>query len=401
MFCFLLVGEGAIFAQHDVLTPPPAVSNPDSIMSSQKDVIDIVNFILKRKTTYIPDSLKVKPGKLLFAILPGVGYTLVTGLTFVTSSNVSFYTGKPSTTNLSSVSSISEFSIFDHQILIPLESNIWTKGNKFNLLGDWRYYRYPTYTYGLGGSSSLSKADLIDYSYVRVYQEVLTKIHSNYYAGLGYNLDYHINIKEKGVGDFQTYNDNATQTVSSGMLFHLLYDDRKNVNNPLQGSFGSISYRPNLTYLGSDQNWQELLCEFRKYIKLSPNSDNVLAFWNLDWFTFGGKVPYFDLPSTGWDTYSNFGRGYIQGRLRGSNMLYLEGEYRFGILRNGLIGGVVFANMQSVSEMQTTDFKTFLPGGGVGLRFKVNKFSDANFCVDYGMGLDGSGGLFFNVCEVF
>jgi hypothetical protein len=55
------------------------------------------------------------------------------------------------------------------------------------------------------------------------------------------------------------------------------------------------------------------------------------------------------LPSTGWDDQFNTGRGYIQGRFRGKNMVKLEGEYRYRITRNGLIGGVVFANVENFS----------------------------------------------------
>src|ERR1019366_3868268 len=234
---------------------------------------------------------KKKPGKLLFAILPGVGYSLVTGINAVTSLNVSFYTGKISTTYLSSITTVAEVSLFKHQIIIPVESIIWTKGNKYLWLGDWRYYKYPTPTFGLGGHSVLSNADLIDYSYIRIYQEVLKHLYSKFFAGIGYNFDYHFNIKEKGLGDFQQYNTNATKTTSSGLLLHCLYDSRKNINNPLQGFYSSIAYRNNSTFLGSDHNWQSLLLEFRKYIKLSSHSNNVLAFWSYNWFTFGGKPP--------------------------------------------------------------------------------------------------------------
>ena len=126
-----------------------------------------------------------------------------------------------------------------------------------------------------------------------------------------------------------------------------------------------------------------------------------MALWSYSWFTSGGHVPYFDLPSTGWDTYSSIGRGYIQGRLRGSDLLYLEAEYRFGLTQNGLLGGVLFVNAQSVSEINSLKFETILPGEGIGLRFKVNKLSVANFCVDYAFGMQGSRGFFFNLCEYF
>ena len=49
--------------------------------------------------------------------------------------------------------------------------------------------------------------------------------------------------------------------------------------------------------------------------------------------------------------YGNTGRGFTQGRFRGKNFVYGEADYRFGIARNRLLGGVAFANAQSVTEL--------------------------------------------------
>src|ERR1035437_1687512 len=266
IFCFFLLFCSRIMAQPE-----------------QKDIMDVVKGVFKKKSLQ-PDSLKLRPGKIFYAFLPGVGYKLVTSVCAVASINASFYLGKITDTYLSSITTYSAYSIFNHQVIIPVVSNIWTKENKFNLLGDYRYYKYPTFTYGLGGYSSLDNADKVDYSYIRVYQEVLKKIKSDFYTGLGYNLDYHLGITNPGAGNFQQYNNNAANTISSGLLLHFLFDARKNVNNPLPGYYASISCRSNFPFLGSDQNWQSLILDFRKYIKPSPRSDNILAFWSYNWF---------------------------------------------------------------------------------------------------------------------
>ena len=62
-------------------------------------------------------------------------------------------------------------------------------------------------------------------------------------------------------------------------------------------------------------------------------------------------------------------------------MMYFETEYRFGILHNGLVGGVVFANVQSFSEPVSGKFETVWPACGAGFRFKLNKFSNTNVCL--------------------
>jgi outer membrane protein assembly factor BamA len=274
-------------------------------------------------------------------------------------------------------------------------------------LGDWRYYKYPEYTYGLGGHTKEAlTSDQLNYSNIIIHEAVLRHINNSaFYAGLAYNLDYHWDISESGLpngeaSDFKKYG-LTKNSVSSGISVNALYDTRKNSINPTEAMYGSIAFCPNFTFLGSNHNYQSLIIDLRKYFKPFRHSDNVLAFWSYNWFTFNGNVPYLDLPSTGWDPYANMGRGYIQSRFRGKNLLYLEAEYRFGITRNGLFGGVVFANAQSVTDWPSNKFQTIYPAVGTGLRIKINKHSNTNLAIDYAMGLDGSRGIFINLGEVF
>ena len=127
----------------------------------------------------------------------------------------------------------------------------------------------------------------------------------------------------------------------------------------------------------------------------------MLALWIYNNFTLKGKPPYLDLPSIGWDDYSNTGRGYVPGRFTGRNLIYFESEYRFGITHNGLLGGVVFGNAESILHNISNNVHTVIPGGGFGLRIKANKYSNTNIAIDYGFGIGGSRGFFFNLGEVF
>jgi len=81
--------------------------------------------------------------------------------------------------------------------------------------------------------------------------------------------------------------------------------------------------------------------------------------------------------------------------------LYVESELRFNLTKNNLLGAAVFANAQSYSEWTTNKFEKILPGVGAGLRLKFNKHSRTNLAVDYAFGLNGSGGIFVNLGEVF
>lgn len=407
VFLLLLIPAFTLYAQQDSTSNHHKHKSNRKINDSlykQQDFTDVAFKFLHIKIK--ADTVKLKPGKLYLAVFPAVGYTIVNGATATIALNASFYTAKLDSTNLSTVLTYPLYDLY-HQVMVPIISTVWTKKNDINFLGDWRYYRYPSYTFGLGGSTQLSQSDMLNYSYVKVYQEALKHLANNLYGGIGYNLDYHFAIQQIGtpVTDFDQYstlyNNELPHTTSSGLIAHVKYDSRTNINNPKSAFFASIQYRYNSAMIGSDDNWQSVQVEMRKYIKISSNPDNVLAFWSWNTFTFGGKVPYLDLPSTGWDTYANTGRGYIQGRFRGTSLMYLEGEYRFRITRNGLLGGVVFANSQVVPNWPSDKIKTINPGEGVGIRIKLNRYSDTNLCIDYGFGNQGSKGIFFNLGEVF
>jgi hypothetical protein len=77
-----------------------------------------------------------------------------------------------------------------------------------------------------------------------------------------------------------------------------------------------------------------------------------------------------------------------------------ESEYRFVLTRNGLLGGVVFGNSETVFQ-KWSESHTIIPAGGLGIRIKMNKFSNTNLAIDYGFGVGGSHGLFFNLGEIF
>ncbi|GAB4045047.1 BamA/TamA family outer membrane protein [Spirosoma litoris] len=338
------------------------------------------------------------------SVFPELAYALQTGFAVGINANLSFTSADPKQ-NVSVIYFTPQYTQYQ-QVIVPVEVNLWTKDNRYNIVTDYRYYDYSADNFGLGDNSRSDVDDQLTYSYLRLYQSVFRQVATNFSIGIGYALDYHWKIQEDNKtpllnNDFQQYG-SGEKSVSSGPTFSLQYTNRRNPNNPQNGFFGNIIFRPNMRWLGSDQNWQSVLADFRKYVPLSNDGRHILTFWNVNWLSFGGQAPYLDLPSTGWDTHSNLGRGYTQGRFRGRNMIYMETEYRTVLLNNGLLGGVVFANMQTFSGYPNTNqFGKLLPGGGVGLRIKINKHSNLNLAVDYGFGIGGSQGIFLNLGEVF
>jgi outer membrane protein assembly factor BamA len=370
----------------------------------EKDLIDVLGQVTKNPAILKHDTITKKSGRLHFSFAPGLGYSLSSGFGAIIAGNTGFFASEDPTAKISNIYADVVYTQ-KSQLILHAQGNMWTKNNDYNIVNDWRYLKYPQATYGLGGNSQLANSVDQDYSYVRLYQSILRNLGHDLFAGIGYSLDYHWNVTETKetngtISDSQLYGLQGHST-SSGINFNFLYDSRMNSINPSGGSYVNILYRPNLTALGSDSNWQMLRIDLRKYVAFPRYSENVLAFWSFNWLTPKGNPPYLDLPSTGWDPYNNSGRGYIQGRFRGKNMLYLETEYRFKITSNGLFGGVVFVNAQSFSSWPGNKFQNVAPAAGFGLRSKFNKHSKTNVAIDYGFGKGGSQGFFLNLGEVF
>lgn len=364
---------------------------------------DVFNSVFSKKTA-AADTSDIKDTKKHFSIVPAVGYTLQTGFAGIVSGNMSYYVDTTRASKMSTVTTSVTYSQYQ-QTIIPLLVDLWTKGNKLNFISDLRFIDYPSDIYGLGGRTDPNQGHTIDFTGMKVHQTVMAAVSKNVYLGGGYFFDKFWSIKAidpetRRINNIITRELGSNETASS-LAGRFLYDSRQNQINPQQGFYGSVTYRNSMKWLGSDENWQSVQVDARTYFHFPASSKNVLAFWMFDWMTFGGKVPYLLLPSTGWDDNYNTGRGYIQGRFRGKQMYYAETEYRYNITRNGLLGGVVFGNLQSFSGELSTEYSELLPGFGAGLRLKLNKHSGANLCVDYGFGKNGSRGFFVNLGEVF
>jgi hypothetical protein len=392
-----------VYAQHKKYIPlisEPTIHKANIDTTAQEDLGDELHSLFHTKPSAIKkDSIGLKP---IVSVVPALGYALQSRLAFLISGNVAFRTALESKVS-TIVSSIAYTQ--NKQITLPIQSSIWSKNNDYNFVGEIRLYKYPQSTFGLGSSSDIHNENPMDYNYLRFSETALQRITGNFYAGAGYIIDYHADITYTStingtVSDYETYGP-ASHTVSSGLTLNGQYDTRDSPINPSGGTYVSYEFRENLKALGSTSTWNSLILDARKYVVFPEGSKNVIALWSYDWLTVSGKPPYLDLPSTLWDVSTNAGRGYIQGRFRGAQMVYAEAEYRYRITNNGLLGGVVFVNAQSFSAAPGTRLQAIQPGYGPGLRVKLNKISKTNICIDYGFGRQGSRGLFVNVGEIF
>ncbi len=398
LFCLL---PCALSAQ--IKTPVADTAATDTM--AQRDLIDVFRSVFKVKPRKVSVNEKKK---FYFSFLPiSSADGKSGGKSIFTSTTAGFYLGDQNTTNISSFTFAPYFNLRGRYGL-PIRSSIWLKDNQWNIVGDTRLLVYPQYTWGLGGNMPDDQNFLVNYKYVRFYQTVLKRIKPYFYAGLGYNLDYYIDIEKDGnqsLKDFTGYQygtSTGQDAFSSGLTLNLLYDTRKNSLNPIvNGLYANVIYRTNTHKLGSHTNWQSLYIDVRKYISLTDaGPKNVLAFWSYYWTALTPRTPYLNLPSIGWEPNQRSGRGFIQNRYRGRRLAYFETEYRRDITRDGLLGFVVFANLNSVNQPDTYNFIYWHPAAGTGLRFKFNKKSGTNISLDYGFSRNYSS-ININLGEAF
>ena len=400
---FLCALPGVLFAQISSEHP----KNKNIIDTANKtDLIDITRYVFNISSRRTPDTAGKK---IYFSILPVSSQDGGPGRMLITSTTAGFYLGNPQTTYISNVN-FTPYLNFKGRYGLPIRSNIWLKNNMFNIQGDTRLLVYPQYTWGLGGGQPQDHKFLVDYKYVRFYQSIVKRITSYLYVGVGYDLDYYFDVDSDNGSrtTFQQFTnyDYGTKafesSFSSGPSFNILYDSRNNSINPLPGWYGNFTYRVNYKWWGSSNTWSSLYFDVRKYHSLSATNSkkNMLAFWTYYWATLSPLTPYLNLPAIGMEPGQRSGRGIAQNRYRGQALLYFEAEYRRDLTKNGLLGFVVFANVNTASETNTRQFKYWSPAAGVGMRLKYNKKSDTNIGIDFGLSQNRRS-LMFSVGEAF
>ena len=350
-------------------------------------------------------------GKPFVVLAPSVGSKPSTGLNAGIASNVAFVTSD--STRLSSVSGglkISE----KGQTLSGVKLAVFLPDDRWFVQGDNRFLLTSQVTYGLGGTTPSSLGENLKYDAFRVYETVYRTVAPSLFVGVGLDVNRHTNVRP---ATSDTAFDQAAYTrytqdhgfdpvhqTSSGTTASLMFDTRDNAINASRGWLASATYRTFFDgFVGGDSTWQEVYLDVRTFHTLGSDRRRRLAFWMLADLVVGGTAPYFDLPETSGDAYGRSARGYSEGRYRGDRLVYGEVEYRDTLTRNGLIGYVLFANTTTIAGASSGErlFESYAPGVGGGVRVLLNKKSRTNLCVDYGVGKQGSRGLYLAIQEAF
>jgi outer membrane protein assembly factor BamA len=403
---------------------------PDHIIPDtgciQRDLKDVVRGVLHKPA-------KEKPGKTgSLLLVPIVGSNPATGFMVGVGGQSAFK--MPGSTLYSSISGSAQYTT-KSQLIFMLKNYVYTKGNKLMLTGDWRYLVFSQSTYGLGSNAPVG--GLLDYQYnlagietgsdsltqpmkfnfARFYQTVSFKLYEGIYAGIGYNFDYYFKIQDEKlrIGPVDTlltthflystvYGFSTSRYYSSALNFNLVYDTRDNILNPYKGIYAMATWRALPKFLGNKKPTNSFQFEWRSFHGLSErNPRHLIAFWIMGDFSREGDFPYMTLPATAYDQRGRSGRGYTQGRFRGSKLIYGEAEYRFPISRcGGVLGGVLFVNATTANNqvLMLDLFDAVKAGYGMGLRVMIDKQTRMNLAIDVAFG-QKSFGFYLAATETF
>ena len=424
---FFLVISNSVYAQrieHELNTDSVfRKNNADTIIKTSNELYDIVdgfkdiNPFKKKKTDSIPGKRSA------ISYLPNINYNPSIGFQIGVKAVGGLYLGDKKNTSMSVFATAANYTT--RGIIVGyLFHDTYTKENKWNFKGSLHIAKLVGLDYGLGIGNTIETNDpdaetihnpdrqryVNSYTIYGFNERVYKQLFPGMFVGAGFYFDLKRNIKTVGStentpnGIYSNWNNfSVTKNNSNGLMFNLQYMTRDNPNSAYKGIYTDVVLRSNQNWMGSSQNALQLLTDYRQYFQLSTNRPNhVLAFWYYGSYNLNGNLPYLDLPGTGKDPYARSGRGYTNGYFKGRSYAYTELEYRFPILRNQFLSGVVFGNLQTVDDQLGTKlFKHWQPAGGAGLRVLFNKFTRTNLCIDYAFGKFGQKGLFLGLNEAF
>lgn len=387
------------------------VAEKDSTAAHVKDVGDVLKKLFNKK----PDTTKNKK-KGSVALLPSLGYNPSFGFVFGAKASVIRQFGENENTDLSTFGLEASYST-KGIITAQARHNVFTAGDKWNLQGNWQLSKFiiTDYSIGTGNKNYLTNSDSafpIQFHHIRFAEKLYRKVGKHLYAGGGVSINVRYKIEDEKLDSLPSTPHyrysmrngfDAKKYSANALLTGIAFNTREHPLRSYGGMYADFMLAFSQEWLGSTKNAIQIVLDIRKYVGLSKkNPEHVLAFWHLGSYLVDGTVPYLALPATGYDLYNRSGRGYTIGRFKGLSFSYFESEYRFPIMRNKLISGVAFMNVQTASDdLGKNLFQYWDPAAGVGLRILFQKQSRSTICIDYVRGKYGSQGWFFGLNEVF
>ncbi len=289
-------------------------------------------------------------------------------------------------------------------VVTSILTSYWFK-DKLRINGDFWYKDMPDNYWGVGYESAFNnyQSDSTT-AYKRhwwwINPRFLYQVKKNYFAGI--NVDYNYtkgNDASMGVAIDSTYMEYNDKPLNSGVGVILRYDSRDIPVDAWDGMLIDIRATVYSKSLGGDNNYQVYQLDYRQF-KTLFRVGQVLA-WQVKTRIAEGNVPYGEMSQIG--TPFDL-RGYMWGRYRNNDMIYLLAEYRHAFLKNNgdlskhhtvawIAAGTIF-NTQTIKDYTNR----WLPNFGVGYRFEIQPRMSVR--LDFGIGRESTG-IYFNFNQAF
>ncbi|MFM2612773.1 BamA/TamA family outer membrane protein [Vibrio campbellii] len=273
---------------------------------------------------------------------------------------------------------------------LGINNRSYLQGDKVRLLGEAWISHTPGYYWGIGSQAAENDSNKVQYEGQRLQlsPKIAVEIAPNTYAKLGWQWQS-FNKVDSVDGDILP--SEVTNATSSGVLLGMEYDTRDFEPNPMQGQFLDIEWIANRDSLGSDEDYDNLVANYRLYQQWSDTTIVAMEVYSQSIF---GDAPWFDYAQLGDDQRM---RGYYQGQYRDKHQLSTQVEIRHTIAgRHGVVGWLGAGNI--APTYHDLFESSWLPTVGVGYRFAFK--ARINVRVDLGVGKDSTG-FYFQINEAF
>jgi len=174
-----------------------------------------------------------------------------------------------------------------------------------------------------------------------------------------------------------------TTIEMSSLLLGGELDTRDSDLYPHSGRYAQLEALISRHELGSDHDYTSLEAEWNSYLPI--RAAHVLA-WRVAGKIVEGDTPFFAMSwfGSGVDL-----RGYTPGRYIGESMIAAQAEWRWQATPRW--GFTAFGGTGKVSgALGNIDTDSWLPAGGVGVRFRLAKALPLNMRADFAWGRDDS-----------
>ena len=273
---------------------------------------------------------------------------------------------------------------------LGLNNRTYLKNDKVRLLGEAWISHTPGYYWGIGSQAAENENNKVQYEGQRLQlsPKIAVEVAPNTYAKLGWQWQSF--SKVDGVeGDILP--SEVADATSSGVLVGMEYDTRDFEPNPMRGQFLDVEWIANRDSLGSDEDYDNLVANYRVYQQWSDTTIIAMEVYSQSIF---GDAPWFDYAQLGDDQRM---RGYYQGQYRDKHQLSTQVEIRHTIAgRHGVVGWLGAGNIAPTYHELFEN--SWLPTVGVGYRFAFK--ARINVRVDLGVGKDSTG-FYFQINEAF